>query len=142
MYIPQLILKNFKALNFKVIRAGLNRYFEFNRSIDIVTDEHFTGGNVVFDGVQVQDKHTGKGTLTSTPHVTDDDMKKIAQYFSVDHVRKPQPKAFLQTFLFYNMYFFCWCGQDILHEMTKDHFEIIVDPTGVYYVIQKIDEKD
>ena len=40
------------------------------------------------------------------------------------------------------MYFFCQRGQENLHEMSKEHFELCVEPDGTEYVIQKLDEKD
>ena len=134
--------ENDKTSSFKVIRAGLNRYFKFNCSLDIVSDERFTRANLVFDGVQVRAKCSGKGTIKSTQHIADKDMVKIARYFSMDHVTKPEQKILQQTVLFYIMYFFCCRGQENLCDMTKEHFEVVVDPSRVRYVVQNIDELD
>ena len=105
-----------------------------------MSDERFTRANLVFDGVQVQAKCSGKGTIKSTEHIVDEDMLKIARYFSVDHVTKPEPKILQQIVLFYIMYFFCCRGQENIYDMTKEHFEVVVDPSGVRYVVQKMDE--
>ena len=113
-----------------------------NRTIDIVTDPRFMRSNMVFDGVQVKAKKTGKGLVHSTPHISEDDMKKIGIYFDVDHVTKPNPRVLQHCVLFYVMYFFCRRGQENLYEMRLDQFKVVVKPDGSKYVEQDIDEKD
>ena len=39
-------------------------------------------------------------------------------------------------------FFFCRQGQENLYDMTKEHFELCVEPDGTEFVIQKLDEKD
>ena len=81
----------YQTSSFKVLRAGLNRYFRINRTLDIVTDHRFMRANMVFDGVQVKAKKTGKGVTRSTPHISEADLKKIGEYFDIDHITNPQP---------------------------------------------------
>ena len=132
----------YKTSSFKVLRAGLNGHFKVSRNLDIVSDERFMRANLVFDSVQVKAKKTGKGVTDSTPHISDEDLHRIAEYFSSDHVILPQPKILQQCVLFYIMFFFYRRGQENLLTMTKDTFKIVVQPDGTHYVIQAIDEKD
>ena len=97
----------YQTSSFKVIKAGLNRYFKSNRTIDIVSDPRFMRSKLVFDGVQVKAKKTGKGITHSTPHISDSDLQKTGRYFDIDHVTKPKPKILQHCVLFYIMYFFC-----------------------------------
>ena len=41
----------YQTSSFKVLRAGLNRYFKVERNLDIVADEKFMRCNLVFNGV-------------------------------------------------------------------------------------------
>ena len=68
-------------------------------------------------------------------------MKKIANYFAVDHVMSPEPQILQHCMMFYIMYFFCRQGQENIYKMT-DHFKIQVQHDGTRYVYQNIDEKD
>ena len=134
--------ENYKTSSFKVIRAGLNRYFKVKRSIDIVSDERFTRANLAFDGVQVKAKKMGKGVVNSTPHISKEDLSRISAYFNIDHMKMPNPKVLQQCVQFYIMYFFCRRGQENLYTMTKDHFEVVVDYSGKRFIVRAIDEKD
>ena len=134
--------EQYQTGSFKVLRAGLNRHFKLNCGIDIVSDEKFMRANLVFDGVQVKAKKLGKGVTKSTPHISDEDLLKIGHYFNVDHVTNPQPKILQETVQFYIMYFFCRRGQENLYDMTKDYFQVIVEPGGTEFVMQVEDEKD
>ena len=66
----------YQTSSFKVLRTGLNRYFKMNRTLDI-GHARFMRANMVFDGVQVKAKKTGKGVTHPTPHISDEDMKKM-----------------------------------------------------------------
>ena len=134
--------EQYQTGSFKVIRAGLNRYFKVEKNIDIVSDPAFMKANMIFESVQVKAKKSGKGATRSTPQISDTDLIKIGAYFHVDHVTTPNPRILRHTVQFFIMYFFCRRGQENLYEMTKDHFELCVDPSGEEYVIQKLDEKD
>ena len=132
----------YQTSSFEVLRAGLNRYFKRERNVDIVADDLFVRTNLVFDGVQVKAKKSGKGVTRSYPHITKEDLKRIAQYFNVDYTTNPNPRILQECVQFFIMYFFCHCGQENLQDMTKSHFTEIVDYDGTSYIIQAIDEKD
>ena len=134
--------EQYQTGSFKVLRAGLNRYFKLNKGIDIVSDEKFMRANMVFDGVQVKAKKQGKGVTRSTHHISPEDLSKIGTYFAVDHMNEPQPRVLQHAVQFFIMYFFCRRGQENLYEMTKDYFKVVVEPDGTEYVIQSKDEKD
>ena len=132
----------YKTSSFKVLRAGLNRYFKMQRNMDIVSDERFMRANLVFESVQVKAKKIGKGVTASTAHISENDLQRIAAYFSVDHTSLPKPKVLQDCVLFYIMFFFCRRGQENLQTMTKDTFKVVVENDGSRYIIQAIDEKD
>ena len=132
----------YQTSSFKVLHVGLNKWFKQNKEVDIVSDERFMRANLVFDGVQVKAKKTGKGRTKNTPPISEEDLKKIGQYFAVDHVARPSPQILQQCMQFYIMYFFCHRGQENLYEMTQDHFKVHVEPDGTCHVYQNIDEKD
>ena len=134
--------EQYQTSSFKVLRAGLNRYFKKTRTVDIVSDEKFMRANMIFDSVQVKAKKMGKGRIKSTPHIDDCDLKKISAYFNIDHIMRPSPKILQQCVQFYIMYFFCRRGQENLYTMTKDHFKVVVQYDGSKYVEQNLDEKD
>ena len=134
--------EQYKTSSFKVLRAGLNRYFKRTRNIDIVSDQRFVNANLLFDGVQVNAKKKGKGVTKSTQQISSEDMTRIGCYFDVDHMKQPQPKILRECIQFYIMYFFCRWGQENLYEMTVDHFKINIDSDGTRYVSQIKDEKD
>ena len=128
--------------SFKVLRAGLNRWFKAHREIDIVADPNFNHANTMFDSVQSKAKKIGKGVVKSTQVISEDDLQLVSQYFLQDHVTRPNPKVLQQCVLFYIMYFFCRRGQENLYEMTKKHFDLGVEPDGTRFIYQAIDEKD
>ena len=128
--------------SFKVIRAGLNHYFKQEKGIDVVNNPAFMKANMIFESVQVKAKKSGKEATTPTPHISDTDLIKVGKFFNVDHVVEPNPRILRHTVQFFIIYFFCHRGQENLYEMTKDHFELCVQPHGTEYVIQKLDEKD
>ena len=132
----------YKTSSFKVIRAGLNRYFKRQRNIDIVADEKFMRANLIFDSVQVKAKKSGKGAITATPHISPEDIQRIGNYLNVDHMQKPDPKILQHAVQFFIMFFFCRWGQENLYSMTCDNFKLIIEPDGTEYVVQNLDEKD
>ena len=132
----------YKTSSFKVLRAGLNRYFKRERSIDIVTDDAFLRCNLIFDSVQVKAKKSGKGTVNSTPHISPDDLQRIGDYLNIDHMNKPDPRILQHAVQFFIMFFFCRRGQENLYDMTSDHFKLIVQEDGNEFAIQNMDEKD
>ena len=134
--------EQYQTGSFKVIRAGLNRFFKVEKGVDIVSDQRFMKANLIFDSVQVQAKKVGKGATKSTPQISDTDLIKIGVFFDVDHMKKPNPKVLRHTMQFFIMYFFCRRGQENLYTMTKDHFELYVQPDGTEVVVQKLDEMD
>ena len=87
----------FMTGSFKVLRAGLNRYFKVEKNIDIVNDKQFLRANLVFDGVRVKAKKSGKGITKSSPLISKEDLKMIGIYFNIDHMKKPVPKILQQT---------------------------------------------
>ena len=96
----------------------------------------------MFKAVLVEAKRNGKGVRRSTPSISPIDLERISEYFSYDHIQKPDPKRLQQQMLFYIIYYFCRRGRENLYPMTKQTFELIIEHDGTQYVIQKIDELD
>ena len=86
--------------------------------------------NLVFDSVQVKAKKEGKGVRDSTSVISPEDLRKIGEYFAVDHVTTPQPKHLQECVMFYIMYFFCQRGQENLKDMRVNHFKLITEADG------------
>ena len=126
----------------KCMRAALNRHFRKENGIDIVKDQDFIRSNEMFKAVCVESKKAGKGVKRSYPPISPVDLERIAEYFCHDHVNKPDPRRLQQNLIFYVIYFFCRRGRENLYTMTRDTFEIIIEPDGTEYVIQKSDEID
>ena len=126
----------------KCMRAGLSRYFCTEKGWDIIKGKCFVQANEIFKGMCVVSKKSGKGVKRSYPSITDIDMEQISEYFNYDHMHQPDPQRLQKHLLFYIIYFFCCRGKENLYAMTQDTFALITEPTGVQYVIQKIDEID
>ena len=126
----------------KCIRAGLNRYFRKARGIDIIKDTQFVQTNEMFKSVAVKAQKEGKGIFNSTKPIAQDDLQKITDYFTVNHIVSPNPKVLQRTLLFYIIYYFCRRGSENLYNTEKDWFKLFTDYNGTEYVYQIRDEKD
>ena len=126
----------------KCIRAGLNRYFQQKRKINIINDLQFLHANMMFKGVQVQAKKQGKGARKQTTTIEEDDMKTLAFYFKIDHVQNPNPRILQRNVIFNVLYYMCRRGQENLHFMTKNWFDVLATTEGLSYVTQIKDELD
>ena len=134
--------EDYSVQTLKCLRSGLNRWYRKERGIDIVNDTSFVQSNEMLKAVQVESKKNGKGVRKSYPPISSIDLEKIAEYFSHDHVSKPEPRRLQQNMVFYIIYFFCRRGQENLYTMTKETFSYIVDHDGTEYFKQQIDEMD
>ena len=52
----------YQTSSFKVVRAGLNRWFKVNKDLDIVNDSRFSKANLVFNSVQEKAKKRRQGS--------------------------------------------------------------------------------
>ena len=126
----------------KSMRSNLNRWFQEHCKINIITDPIFIKANLMFKAMQVKAKKIGKGARKHTEKITDDDMARLAFYFNVDHIKRPNPYVLQRAVIFNIIYYLCRRGQENLHSMTKDFFKIEVLPSGERYVVQVKDELD
>ena len=143
-YVAACTKKNelYNTQTLKTIRSSLNRHFKIHRKIDIIEDREFQGANQIFKSVQVTAKKSGKGVRRSTPVISDEDMKRLAGYFCIDHTTSPNPSVLQRNVLFNIMYYLCRRGQENLYSMTKNWFDVITEPSGDTYVMQVMDEVD
>ena len=126
----------------KCICAGLNRHFRKTLGVDIAKDAMFVKANEMFKAIKVESKKKGKGSKNSIPPISQIDLKRIAEYFALDHVTTPNPKRLQQNIVFYIIYFFCQRGRENLYDMKKNTFSLVVNPDGTEYYIQNFDEMD
>ena len=104
----------------KNIRSG----FQENRKVNIINDDQFNEANMIFKGVQVHAKKADRGSRHHTPPITDEDMERLALYFNIDQVRRPNPSIIQRNVIFNIIYYLCRRGQENLYEMTKDWFKV------------------
>ena len=122
----------------KNIRSG----FQENRKVNIINDDQFNEANMIFKGVQVHAKKAGRGSRHHTPPITDEDMERLALYFNIDQVKRPNPSILQRNAIFNIIYYLCRRGQENLYEMTKDWFKVITENDRSKYVMQVRDELD
>ena len=134
--------ERYHVQSLKCLRAGLNRYLQEKRNINIINDSEYSHANLMFKGVQVQAKKEGKGVRRSTPSISENDMASLAYYFRIDHITNPNPRILQKNVIFNIIYFLCRRGQENLYEMTKDWFQIDIDDQGREYLHQIKDELD
>ena len=134
--------QSYSIQTLKSIRAALDRYFKKTRGIDVVADKRFVKTNKMFKSVTVKAKQQGKGVVKPTCPIEQDDLKVIMDYFSYNHMQKPEPKILQRTLLFYMIYFFYRRGRENLYDMNKDTFRLIQEPDGSEDVVHFMDELD
>ena len=69
-------------------------------------------------------------------------MQKLAFYFSIDHIKQPNAAVLQQNVMLNIMYYLCCRGQENIHSMTKDWFDVVTEPNGERYIVQVCDEMD
>ena len=134
--------ERYHTQSLKCLRAGLNRFFQETRNINIINDPPYMKCNMMFRGIQVQAKKEGKGACRSTPVIKDEDMTTLAKFFNHDQVTNPSPRLLQRNVIFNIIYYFCRRGQENLHDMTVNWFEVVTQPNGEKFVIQVKDELD
>ena len=126
----------------KSIRSSLNRWFQDNRSINIITDPKFTQANMMFKAVQAKTKRQGKGSTRHKIPISGEDLSLLGNYFHVDYMNNPDPRILQKNVLFNIIYYLCRRVQENIYGMTKDWFEVVVEPSGNRCVHQIRDELD
>ena len=134
--------KKYNVGSMKSIRSNINRWFQENKNINIITDKGFSKSNLLFKGVQVCAKKDGLGIRKSTVPISDADLMNIANYFNVDHMNSLNPRVLQKNVIFNLMYHTCRRGHENLYIMEKDWFKVVVTPTGEHYIEQARDELD
>lgn len=114
--------ERYKLQSLKCIRAGLNRYFKEECSIDIISDVRFHKTNEMPKGVAKVTCKAGLGSTSSFPVIPDEDMICLGDYFyqDFDNATEVNPKKLQQAVLFSLMYFTCRHGRENLHDMKPE----------------------
>ena len=134
--------KHYKNSSLKSGRAALNRYFKEKRCIDIISNERVTNANEQFKAVTKLRKTEGRGEIESKEPISDEDMKKLFEFFRLNMTGPLDAKSLQDIVLFNIIYFSGRRRRENLRTMTKDTFEIKTDVDGRKYIKQKIKEMD
>ena len=125
----------------KSMRSNMNRWFQENRDINIITDPLFSFANLRFKAVQVNMKKIGKAVTKKTEKISDEDMLAISNYFNVDNMKCLNPSILQKCVIFNIIYFLCHRGHENLYEMTDTFHQLVVEG-GERFVVQIQDELD
>ncbi len=106
----------------KVMRAGINRYIQDIRGIDIVADPRFVKSNKSFKSVLSKGKAEGRGCVKHYGPIPDVDLEKMNAF--LNDPANQCPRILQRKVLFDIMYFLCRRGRENLRDMTKDTFKV------------------
>ena len=135
--------KNYKNTSMKAIRAAIARYYREKRSIDIMSNEAFLRANSVFTGILQVNKEQGLGNIQWKKEVSNFDLNILMNYFKASMAGPPSPNKLQDIIIFYILYFMCHTGRENLRFMTKETFQISIDPEdGRKYIYKAVDEAD
>ena len=134
----------YKLQSLKCIRAGLNRYFKEERSVDIIADIHFNKTNEMFWGMAKITRKAGLRATNSFPVIPDEDMEHLGNYFyqNFDNIDIVNPKKLQQAVIFSVIYFTCRWGRENLYNMKLNTYCVKLDASNRKYVQQDLDELD
>lgn len=131
----------YKANSLESIRHGINRYLKsppFNKRSDIIKDSAFTDSNTCFKAVLAETKRVGKGDVEHYPIISESDIQKL--YTSM-HLSINTPQGLLNKVQFDVRMFFCRRGNENMHGMTKNTFQVFTNEnTGRKYIKKVVDE--
>lgn len=117
------------------IRQGIGRYLkEKGSNIDIITDPHFAKANSCFSSLLRMTRAEGKGAVVHHPALTVEDLKKLYGHHFIFNTNTPQ--GLLNKVVFEIMFYFCRRGQENLHNLRVQDFEIINSNEQKY--VQKV----
>ena len=132
----------YKVNSLESIRHGINRYLKnppFNSKMDIIKDAAFNDSNTNFKAVLAELKRSGKGDVEHYPIITETDLKKL---YSSTHLCITTPQGLLNKVQFDVRMFFCRRGNENMHKMTKDTFQVFDDQaTGKKFIKKVVDEQ-
>ena len=133
---------SYKTTSLRAARGAFTRYFKDTRKIDIRTHDDFVECNQIFLSQTKVNKEKGLGSIENKPTITDQDMRKIHEYFKNIMEGPPNPRGLLQIVVFHILYYLCRRGRENLRSMKKTTFDIAKDENNVKYIYQKEDEAD
>ena len=126
----------------KCIKAALNRYFRQKRGVDITSGYQFIEANEMFKALQKKGKNEGCGEIENKKAISEEDYKKLREYFKRKMHENSTPKKLQEVVLFNIIYYMGRRGLENLRYMTKETFKIARDPDGRRYIYQAIKESD
>ena len=134
---------NYKNTSLRAARAAFTRFFKDRRQIDIRTHQDFVNSNESFLGKTRDNKEKGLGNVQNKPPITEEDMRRISEYFKAVMSGPPNPKGLLQMSVFYVIYYLCRRGRENLRAMTKKTFAFGYDHESKReFIYQCLDEAD
>ena len=131
----------YKKKTLDKLRFGLKKYIKEKMDIDIDQGNTFRKAQTVFKASIVDLKKKGYGVVKHKDIITDEDM---TQLFSgrTPAFDSSTPSGLQNRVWFSIMYYLGRRGQENLHDMTKNTYQVAKDPSGLEYVFQSQDELD
>ncbi len=125
---------------FKNLRAGLHRYLvspPHNKMYNIMKDRIFQKANQVYDGYMTAIRAEGKDINKPKPTIAPEDVVRLYRYVFPNTPQGLQYRVFFEICLHFGRR-----GREGLRLLTRDTYEVKVDPTGVEYVQNKYHEAE
>ncbi|XP_046584546.1 uncharacterized protein LOC124291570 [Haliotis rubra] len=127
----------YKVTTLESIRYGLNRYLKSPphlKKFDIIKDTEFIDANESFKTMTLEAKAEGKGDVEHKKEILSLDLQKL--YSSV-HMDCKTPSGLANKVQFDIRFYFFRRGAKNMESMTKDTFEVAVDPSnGIRFIRQ------
>lgn len=131
--------KQYSMSSYAGLRAGVNRFFNITRSINIVKDPEFTSANSVFMGIMKCLRKLSKNVSKHNPRISDRDLHvlKTSPAFSTDTARGLLAKVWFDL-----QFYFARRGQEGHRDLMPQSFRISKDEQGIEYVTLAFNEKN
>ncbi len=125
---------------FKNLRAGLNRYLvspPYNKMFNIMKDRIFQKANQCYDGYMTAIRAEGRDISVQKPTIAPEDVVRLYRFVFTNTPQGLQFRIFFEICLHFGRR-----GREGLRLLTRDTYEVQVDPTGVEYVQNKYHEAE
>ncbi|XP_069461461.1 uncharacterized protein [Ambystoma mexicanum] len=130
--------KQYSISSYAGLRAGVNRFFNDTRRINIVKDPEFTTANNVFIGVMKSLRKLGKDVSEHNPRISDMDLQilKSSPVLSINTARGLVSKVWFDV-----QFYFARRGQEGHRDLMPQSFKMNKDEQGIEYVTLAFSDK-
>ncbi|XP_067678843.1 uncharacterized protein [Haliotis asinina] len=134
--------EHYKVKSLESVRYGLNRYLKSPphlKKFDIIKDTEFIDANESFKTMTREAKAEGKDEVEHKKEIHSLDLQML---FSSIHMDCKTPNGLANKVQFDIRFYFFRKGLPHMESMTKDTFEVAVDPSnGVRFIRQRVEEQ-